>query len=114
MLLFYKNKGILVPLYLVVSFIVTAMIIGALGRNVGGLFAKTDFYSTLGISLLIAAGWTYLTQYDYYMDKEGNKKRMDTVNALFFIKMGAWVYIFITLAIVFLGNSCFHYFKNIS
>ena len=94
MLIFYKSKGLLIILYLVVSFIGTAILVGVLHRNTTGPLSKIDFYTTLGITFLITSIWTYLTKDDYYRDREGNKRKMDTVNELFFIKMKIWVFIF--------------------
>ena len=100
-------------LYLIVSFIGTAMIMGALNRNVGGVFSKIDFYTTIGIAFLISGIWTYLTKDDFYKDREGNKKKMDTVHEFFFIKMEIWAYIFCVAALLFLGNSLFKYFSPV-
>ena len=111
MLLIWKNKGILVMLYVIVSFIGTAMLVGILHRNAGGIFSQIDFYTTIGIAFLIAAAWTYRTKDDYYKDRYGNKKKMDTVHEFFFIKMGTWVFIFLCAALIFLGNLVFNYFS---
>lgn len=70
------------------------MLVGVLNRNVGGLFSKIDFYTTVGLSFLFASIWTYLTKDDYYKDREGNKKKMDTVNEFFWIKMKIWAFVF--------------------
>ena len=106
-----KGKGILVLLYLIVSSLVTAELVGLLERNVGSVFASIDFYTTIGISFLLASLWTHLTKDDYYKDREGNKKKMDTVNSFIFIKMKTWAVIFFCVAFIFFGNAWFHYFN---
>ena len=113
MLLIWKNKGLLVLLYIVVSFLATAILLGVVRRNVGGFFSRMDFSGTAGLSFLIAAAWTYLTKDDYYKDKNGEKKKMEIVNEFFFIRMERWVYILVGAALIFIGNSIFHYFKEI-
>jgi hypothetical protein len=114
MFIFYKNKGLLILLYVIVSLIGTALIVGFLHRNVGGFFSNIDFYTTLGIAFLIAGIWTYLTRYDYYKDRNGNKKKMDTVHELFFIKMKYWAYLFFVLSVVFIANIIFNYFDPVA
>jgi len=107
-----KGKGILVLLYLIVSSLVTAELVGVLHRNVGGSFASIDFYTTIGISFLFASIWTHLTKDDYYKDRKGSRKKMDTVNSFIFIQMKTWAVIFFCLALIFLGNAWFHYFSR--
>jgi len=106
-----KGKGILVILYFIVSLLVTAMLVGTLHRNIGGIFSQIDFYTTAGIAFLFTSIWTHLTKDDYYQDREGNRKKMDTVNSFLFIKMKIWALIFFCAALLFLGNLLFHYFK---
>ena len=110
MFLVWKNKGLLVLLYLIICLIGTAVLAGVLHRNFGGIFSKIDFFTTLGFALLFAAIWTYLTKDDYYRDRDGNKIKMDTVNEFFWISMGTWVYILLVLSLVCFGNLVFHYF----
>lgn len=110
MLIFYKNIGILVIVYLIACFIGTAIVIGVLQRNVDGVCSKINIYSGVGLAFLFASIWTFLTKDDYYKDRNGDKKKMDTVNSLFFIKMGIWMYIFLAISMILSGNSLFHYF----
>jgi len=107
-----KGKGILVLLYLIVSSLVTAELVGVLDRNVGGIFASIDTYTTIGISFLFASAWTHLTKDDYHKDRDGNKKKMDTINSFIFIKMKTWAVIYFCLALIFSGNAWFHYFSK--
>jgi hypothetical protein len=101
---FNKGKGILVLLYLIISLIGTA-----------GIFASTfkgmDNYTIVGIAFLVAAIWTYMTRNDYYKDKEGNKIKMDTINAYFFIPMRIWAIIYSCIGLLLFGNLLFHYFE---
>jgi len=106
-----KGKGILVLLYLIVSSLVTAELVGVLHRNTSGIFSTIDFYTTIGFSFLFASVWTYLTRDDYYKDRDGNKKKMDTVNSFIFIQMKTWAIIFFCSALIFSGNAWFHYFN---
>ena len=110
MILIWKNKGLLVILYIIVSLVGSAILMGILERNIGGIFASSDIWSTLGVGMFIAAIWTYLTKDDYYKDKEGNRKKMDTENELFFLSMKSWSFIFAGLGVLFIGNSIFHFF----
>ncbi|MEP6951568.1 MAG: hypothetical protein ABI863_19915 [Ginsengibacter sp.] len=106
-----KGKGILVILYFIVSSFAIAMLVGILHRNVTGIFSKIDFYTTVGVSFLVAATWTHLTKNDFYKDREGNKKKMDTINSFIFIEMKIWAIIFACAGLFFLGNLVFHYFQ---
>ena len=101
MLLIWKNKGLVVPVYVITSFIGVALITGILSRNIGGIFSNIDFYVISGNFFMIAAIWTYLTKDDYYTDRNGQKAIMDTPNEFFFIKMEIWSYVFIALSIMF-------------
>jgi|HubBroStandDraft_4_1064222.scaffolds.fasta_scaffold161481_1 hypothetical protein len=113
-ILIWKNKGLLVVLYVIVCMIGTAEIIGVLHRNVGGIFSRIDFYTALGFSFLFAATWTYLTKDSFYKDKDGNKKKMETSNEFFWIKMKIWAYIFLGVSVLFFGNLIFHYFEPVN
>lgn len=114
MILIWKNKGILVLLYAIVCFAGTAILAGVLHRNFGGIFSKIDFYSGLGFACLFTSIWTFLTKDDYYKDREGNRKKMDTKNELFWISMKGWAMIFIILSVLFFGNLIFNYFDPVS
>ena len=97
-------------LYIIVSFIGCAMLAGVLQRNVGGVFATVDFYTTTGFAFFVSGIWTWLTKDDYYKDRNGNKKKMDTEHEFFFISMKVWAYILFALGLLFLCNLIFHYF----
>ncbi len=105
MIVFYKNKGILIIVYLIVCLIGTAIIVGVLRTYVGGVFARIGFYAGAGFALLLAGIWTYFTKDDYYKDREGNKKKIDTESSFFFINMTIWSYIFFGLSLLFFASS---------
>jgi putative Ca2+/H+ antiporter (TMEM165/GDT1 family) len=109
MLLIYKNKGLLVILYLIVAAFGCALLAGILKRNFGGVFSEINFSGTVGTAFIIAAVWTYLTKDDYYKDNNGEKKKLDIPNELFFIRMEIWSYIFVVAGLVFIGNSFLKY-----
>ena len=112
MFLIYKNKGLLIVLYLIVSFIGTATLAGAIGRQLGVKFAV--IYTSIGIALIIAGIWTYLTKDDYYKDRNGNKKKLETVSELFFMSMKTWSIILISIGVILVLNLVFKYFPPIS
>jgi hypothetical protein len=105
MIIFYKNKGILIIVYPFVCLFGTGIIVEVLRTYVGGMFAKIDFHAAVGFGFLLAAIWTYFTKDDYYKDREGNKKKMDTENSFFFMNMAIWAYIFFGLSLLFLASS---------
>lgn len=112
MLIFYKNKGILVIVYLIVCIIGTAILLNLANELADGLVDKIDFYSTLGFGFMFTGIWTYLTKDDFYKDRDGNRMKMDTPNELFWISMKNWAFIFIVIALVFFSNSVFHFFDR--
>jgi len=99
---------------MIVCFIGTAILVGALHRNYGGIFSKIDFYTGLGFACLFTSIWTYLTKDDYYRDREGNKKKMDLVNEFFWINMKIWAIIFLIASFIFFGNLIFNYFEPVT
>lgn len=109
MILIWKNKGLLVILFFIVSMIGTAILFGTLERNVGGIFKEMPTSVGIATGLFISAIWTFATKDDFYRDKEGNRKKMDTVNELFFISMKWWAIIFLLLGIFALTDLIFHY-----
>jgi hypothetical protein len=113
MMLFYKNRGILVPVFAVVSVLGTMLILTSLGRNLGGIFSKIDLSAGAGIGFLVAAIWTYLVKDEYYKNAEGNRVMMDIENSFFFMSLKIWVFIFLGVGLVFLGNAQFHYFSKL-
>lgn len=105
MIFIWKNKGILVPVYIVATFISMAILSGILERNVGGIFAydyDTRFF--LALVFFISGTWTYLTS-EEFIKKDGRKIKVDVENKFFFIPMKIWGYIFLGLGLLFLINA---------
>jgi hypothetical protein len=101
----WKNKGILVPVYVVICILVPALTIGVVHRNFGGAFDKIPFSYVLVFALAVAGLWTYLTCEAYYIDVEGNKKVLDIKHQFYWIKMKYWAYILWVIAAVILVYS---------
>ncbi|NOQ71429.1 MAG: hypothetical protein GQ574_05485 [Crocinitomix sp.] len=94
MIIFWKNKGFAVLLYIMFSVIGTMLLAQYLSKVYDfdlSISGRIPF--ALGIAFFIAAIWTYLTKNDYYKDREGNKVKMEIDNSFFFIKMEYWPYI---------------------
>ena len=104
MILVWKNKGILVPVYLIFSFLGTMILNGVLHRNVGGIFSNIGVSVVSGVAFVIAGLVTFLTRDDYYKDKNGVKVKMDTENELFWIPMRVWAYIFFAVGFLMIVN----------
>ena len=114
MLFIYKGRGILIPVYVIVSFVVVAMISGALKRNVGGIFAY-DYHMclVLGPGIILSSIWTYLTSHDY-IKTDGIKKKIDLGNSFFYIKMNIFSYILLASGIILTLVGIYKTFYNIS
>ena len=104
MIVIWKNKGILILVYVIFSFFGTMIINGVLHRNVGGVFSEIGVSVVSGVSLIIAGIVTFLTKEDYYKDRNGKKVKMDTENELFWISMKIWSYILLALGILLVVN----------
>jgi len=102
MLIIFKNKGILTPVYLFASIIGTAILYGELIRYIKET-SECDYNLKilLGFGFLIAGLWTYLTREDF-VKRDGVKIKVDIENSLFFISMKTWAYIFMGVGILFL------------
>ncbi len=108
MIFIFENKGILIPIYLVVSIIATATGGRAIYEVLIGPEVPDSFiFIGMGVASLITALWTYLTKNDYYTDRNGVKQSMEIRHSFFFIKNDYWVYIFFALGIIALIKSLF-------
>ncbi|MGB6268337.1 MAG: hypothetical protein WBF67_04940, partial [Olleya sp.] len=66
MIFIYKNRGILVPVFLFVAVFGAIILNSFLKEYVGGIFnTKYDFQLVLGIGLLISGFWTYAKSEDF-------------------------------------------------
>jgi hypothetical protein len=110
MIIIWKNKGLLVLLYIFVCTFAAAVLLGYLRRNIGGIFIQFDDLIAIGIGLLFASFWTYKTKDNFYKDQNGVKQKMDTENELFFISMKYWVFILLLFGLVLISNPLFHFF----
>lgn len=97
MFFIYKNKGILVPIYLIAVVIGLAIVVNLLKSWVGGIFfVEYDMAIMFGIACVIAGEWTYRTRDSFYI-ANGQKKRMYEDNSFFFLSMEIWAYIYWSL-----------------
>ncbi len=102
MIFFYKNRGILVPIFLIVPFVGTAILSGVLKRNIGGIFASDyDQQIVMGIGLLISGIWTFLKSEDY-IEVNGLKEKIEMNYHFFFVSMKTWSYIMLVGGILVL------------
>ena len=104
MILIYKNRGILIPVYLVVSVLGTVILNGLLKSYIGGIFLNAyDSQIVLGIGLFIAFIWTFVTSYDY-IEIEGEKERIEMNNHFFYISNRLWSYIMLGASVLVLAG----------
>ncbi|MEB2777449.1 hypothetical protein SYJ56_19195 [Algoriphagus sp. D3-2-R+10] len=101
-MIFWKNRGLLILVYLGVSLLVTALMLGYLNRNYKDFFYWVNFNTSLVIGFWVAGIWTFLVRDDYYFNEWGEKIKMDTVNEFYFIRLEYWAYIFGTIGFIFL------------
>ena len=90
MIIIYKNRGILVPVFIIIPVVGVLILSGVLERNIGGIFASNyDKNIVLGIGLLISGIWTYLKRTDDII-VNGDKEEIEMNNHLFFISLNLW------------------------
>ncbi|MBL4745139.1 MAG: hypothetical protein JKY08_02100 [Flavobacteriaceae bacterium] len=90
MIIIYKNRGILVPVFIIIPVVGILILSGVLERNIGGIFASNyDKNIILGIGLVISGIWTYLKRTDYNI-VNGEKEEIEMNNHLFFISLNLW------------------------
>lgn len=100
MIFIYKNKGILIPVFLMTPLIVITVLSGVLERNVGGIFAANyDKQIIFGISLLISGIWTFFKSEDF-IKINGSKEKIEINNHFFYISMKMWSYIMLVVGIL--------------
>jgi len=103
MLIIYKGKGILVPIFFIISVIAVGIIAGELKRNVGGIFAQNySFFIGIGVGIIVSGIWTWFAGRDF-IKKDGEKVKIDLGNSFFFIKMEIFGYILIFFGVVVAG-----------
>jgi hypothetical protein len=93
-LFIFGGRGILVPLYLLISFVGCAILSSVLKDYAGSIFAlRYDFQIVIGIALLISGSWCHLTKNDY-ITVNGKKEQIYLNNHFFFLSLKIWSYIF--------------------
>ena len=104
MVIFYKNRGILVPVYFILSIIGSIIILSEISRKY-----DLDLNSYLKISpgIIISAIITYLFSEDYIKNEKGIKIKVEIDNSFYFIKMKWWSYIFIISGFLVLAYGAF-------
>jgi hypothetical protein len=93
MILIWKNKGLHILFYVFFSFLGTITVAYFIEKQIGGELSDINNRTLFAFTFLISGLWTYLTKYDYYKDKQGNKVKLDMDNSLYWIKMKYWPYI---------------------
>lgn len=103
MLVFYKNKGILVPVYFVTSVLVFFIINALLKEYAGIAFrGENQYYVLFGIACIASGVWTYVTRDSYYITNDGIRKPMNEENTFYFLPMKTWAYIFYVTGVMFI------------
>lgn len=96
----FENKGILIPVYWLVSFLGIAFIFDLLYEKNIRLHVSHKMLFLFFLSLLVTGIWTLLTSNDYYKNEHGEKIKVEIENSFFWVKMKYWIYVFIALAII--------------
>lgn len=110
MILIYNNRGILIPVFLVVPFIGTTLIYSLLKENIEEIpSSDAVFQVVLGIGLLISFIWTYLTSYDY-INVDGKKERIEMNHHFFYISNRLWSYIMLGAGILAIIGGILEFF----
>ncbi|WP_430401174.1 hypothetical protein [Flavobacterium sp.] len=109
--LIYKNRGILIPVFLIVPAIGFLILSGELGRNFGGYFATESFKQIMiGIGFLISFIWTYLTSEDFII-VDGKKEKIEMFNHFFYIPNKTWSYIMLGFGILVIIGGLLEFFS---
>ncbi|QHI34690.1 hypothetical protein IMCC3317_00330 [Kordia antarctica] len=110
MILIFNNRGILIPVFLIVPFFGITILYSFLKENVGGFFA-TDaaFQIALGIGLIISFLWTYLTSYDF-IKVNGEKEKIEMNNYFFYMSNRLWSYIMLGAGILTIIGGIMEFF----
>lgn len=90
-MLIFKNKGILIPVFVAVSVIGTAFIVEAVKWSVEDLTTfEPNGYFVLGLGLFISSAWIYFVRHDYVKNKWGQKILVPMENEFYFLSMKTW------------------------
>lgn len=100
MIFIYNNRGILIPVFLVVPFIGILIIIGLLKSYFGEIFSSEYVLQiAIGIGLLISFVWTYLTSYDH-IEVNGKKERIEMNHHFYYIPNRLCSYIMLVAGVL--------------
>jgi hypothetical protein len=104
MLLIYKNKGILVPIYFVASMVAVLLINFLLEEYVGGIFLEKydKSFIVFAIACIVAGIWTRVTYDSYYYTNDGERKAMQEDNSFYYVPMKLWANIYFVTGALFL------------
>lgn len=107
----FKGRGILIPVFFIVPFIVSLMISGELDRNIGGIFS-TEYSKQLllGLGFVISGAWCFYTSNDY-IKVDGKKVKIEMQNHFFFITNKNWSYIIGGLGILIILGGIIEFIK---
>ncbi len=112
MIIIYNNRGILIPIFLVIPcfgiFIIAASLRSYYAENIS---SEVVFQISIGIGLLISFIWTYLTSYDY-IEVHGEKQRIEMNHHLFFISNRLWSYIMLVAGVLTIISGLLEFFVN--
>jgi hypothetical protein len=90
----FRNRGILVPFFLIICFIGVAilkvLIQFAFGEH---SFVEGDMVLLSGVAFLVAGYWTHRKRDTFYI-VDGETKRMNEQNTFFFLSMEMWAQIY--------------------
>jgi hypothetical protein len=100
MFLIYKNKGILIPVYIFVSLMSAAIIGNILTHEFAVECNETIF---VGFGVTVSGIWSYITRDSYYI-VQGQRRQMNEDNSFFFLSMRIWAYL---LFIAGLSITCY-------
>lgn len=92
LLIIWRNKGFMVPIYYIISRIVMTTIFEFLPFNSDIIFNSIDNSQLiLGLSLILSGLLSYYYR-DEYCVIDGKKIQLDLINEFFFIRMELWAY----------------------
>jgi hypothetical protein len=96
----FKNRGIMVPVYLAICF-VGVFIIKSLIEYIYGKGRVTEggLVLLIGIAFLIAGYWTYRKRDSFYI-VDGEKRGMNEDNVFFYLSMELWAQIYCSFGVL--------------
>ena len=109
-LIIWKNKGFMVPIYFIISTFIAKIVIDVLSSLSGNLFESINKTQILiGLALILSGIITYKYRDDYAIIKN-NKVKLDLINEFFFIRMESWGYLKVGLGVLIIIGTGIEYF----